>query len=106
MVRTAHNDYLTLKDFPDGELMGDRVLVRPDPVHETLAMIDHPNQRPHRGIVLRVGKGSFTKTGVRIPPAVEVGDKISFGPQAAQEVFLKDDYLLIVKEGSIFGVIT
>lgn len=106
--RTAHSHYLNWKDqetFPQGEMCQDKVLVRPDKVHSTLEIPDSPNHRPKSGEVLRVGPGRYTKKNKFIPSTVKPGDQILFGPQAVTEVFLKDDYLLIMKEENIFGIV-
>lgn len=108
MDRTAHNNYLnytSLDEFPKSELLADRILVRPEKYNDTIEVVDSPNCRPQKGEVLQVGQGKLTKKGVLIPLDVEPGDKIVFGPQAVTEVFLRDDYLLLMRESNVFGVV-
>lgn len=105
-MRTAHSNYLEYKsisEFPSGDLLQDRVLVEPER-HTIIDLIDSPNSKATKGVVLRVGRGAFNKKGVRIPLDVKVGDRIAFRPHGVVEVFLKGSKNLIVRENQISGV--
>lgn len=91
----------------------DRVIVKRIEVGEKMigsfVVPDVAKEKPQEGIVLAVGEGYITPTGV-LPIGVEEGDTIVFGKYSGTEVELeidgKPDLLLILKADEIMAVRT
>jgi chaperonin GroES len=82
-------------------LLGDRVLIEPaDPEEETSQGIIVPvgyQESPPEGVVVAVGNGY---DGIK--PAVQVGDKVSYGKTAGVKVEIDRRELLMMREQEIF----
>ena len=61
-------------------------------------------EKPDQGEVLAVGPGKCTDTGIR-EMAVRVGDIVLFGKYAGNEVKIKDQELVVMREDDIMGVV-
>ena len=87
----------------------DRVIVkRLDEEKKTASGIVIPDtaaEKPDQGEVMAVGKGKLSDEGVLVPLEVKVGDRILFGKYSGQEVRLKGDELLVMREEDILGVV-
>jgi len=91
--------------------ISDRVVVQRDDIQtKTLGGLILPTdatEKPHSGTVIAVGEGRYsTKTGVLIPTQVKEGDKVLFSKFGGQEVTVKGETYLILREEEIFAVIT
>ncbi len=86
----------------------DRVVVEPDPDHETtasgfiIAYDDTPNQL---GTVIQVGPGRTTKKNVVIPVDLQVGDRVMFIKGSGTAVTVEGQKLLLFKESEIIGTV-
>ncbi len=87
----------------------DRVIVkRLDEEKKTASGIVIPDtaaEKPDQGEVMAVGKGKLNDEGKLVPLDVKVGDRILFGKYSGQEVRLKGDELLVMREEDILGVV-
>ncbi|MGQ0656157.1 MAG: co-chaperone GroES [Betaproteobacteria bacterium] len=87
----------------------DRVIVkRLDEEKKTASGIVIPDtaaEKPDQGEVMAVGKGKINDEGKVVPLDVKVGDRILFGKYSGQEVRLKGDELLVMREEDILGVV-
>jgi chaperonin GroES len=86
----------------------DRVLVRPSEEEKQtsggIVLPDTARKRPQDGEVLAVGAGRVLDTGLRVPPAVKVGDTVLYLRYAAMEVSSEGEDLLLLEEDSILAV--
>jgi len=84
--------------------LADRVLVKPTAVEEkTISGIiipDSAKEKPLRGEVLAVGKGTKDEEMV-----VEVGNKVLFGKYAGTELEWEGEKYLIMKQSDILAII-
>ena len=87
----------------------DRVVVRRIEAEEKTAggiiIPDTAKEKPQEGEVIAVGPGARDENGKVNPPDVKAGDRILFGKWSGSEVRLDGEYLLIMKESDIMGVI-
>ena len=87
----------------------DRVIVkRLDEEKKTASGIVIPDtaaEKPDQGEVMSVGKGKRTDEGELVPLDVKVGDRVLFGKYSGQEVRLKGDELLVMREEDILGIV-
>jgi chaperonin GroES len=87
----------------------DRIIVkRLDEEKKTASGIVIPDtaaEKPDQGEVVAVGKGKLSEKGVLVPVDVKVGDRVLFGKYSGQEVRLKGDELLVMREEDIMGVV-
>jgi len=87
----------------------DRVIVkRLDEEKKTASGIVIPDtaaEKPDQGEVMAVGKGKTDDEGKLVPLDVKVGDRVLFGKYSGQEVRLKGDELLVMREEDILGVV-
>ncbi|MBP9791701.1 MAG: co-chaperone GroES [Rickettsiales bacterium] len=66
---------------------------------------DSAKEKPVKGKVMAVGKGSKDDKGNVIPLDVKVGDKVIFGKWSGTEVEIDGKKLLIMKESDIIGIL-
>lgn len=84
----------------------DRIIVTRIEVEEKVGSFYVPDQsqeKPAEGIVIAVGPGKYVD-GELQKPTVEVGDLVSFGKFAGQEVKIGFEQCLILREEDIFFV--
>ena len=63
-------------------------------------------ETPNSGIVVAVGKGRLsTETGVLLPMTVQEGDRVLFSRFGGQEVTVKEETYLVLREDEIFGIL-
>jgi chaperonin GroES len=67
---------------------------------------DSAKEKPVKGKVVAVGKGSKDDKGNIIPLDVKVGDKVIFGKWSGTEVEVDGKKLLIMKESDIIGILS
>jgi chaperonin GroES len=91
------------------EILGDRVLIRRlDSEKKSaggLVVLTGDNVHTPKGVVLKVGEGRTTKTGVVIPLTVKVDDTVMYYPQAGIKVALDGEELLVLREDEIYAVV-
>jgi len=84
--------------------LADRVLVEPMAAETQssggIIFPDTAKEKPQRGIVIAVGKG--TKED---PITVKVGDEVFFGKYGGTEVTIDNTDYLIMREADIFAII-
>ncbi len=89
---------------------GDRVLVRIEKAPEVNAAGLYVGRQARkeflqRGVIMKTGPGALSPEGVRLPLAVQAGERVIFNLYAAQEVRGLED-LLLVCESEIHAVKT
>ena len=87
--------------------ISDRVLVKRDEAQKkTLGGLYLPTdakEKPHSGTVLAVGEGRRAiETGELMPMTVKEGDKVLFSRFGGQEVTVKEETYLVLREEEIF----
>jgi chaperonin GroES len=86
----------------------DRVVVEPDPDHETtsagfiIAYDDTPTQL---GTVVLVGPGRTTKKNVVIPVDLQVGNRVMFVKGTGIAIAVDGRKLLLFKEDELIGTV-
>jgi chaperonin GroES len=66
---------------------------------------DSAQEKPSEGEVIAVGPGGRDDAGKLVPIDIKTGDRVLFGKWPGTEVKLDGEYLLIMKESDIMGVI-
>ena len=66
---------------------------------------DTAKEKPQEGEIIAVGPGARDETGKLITLDVKVGDHILFGKWSGTEVKIDCEYLLIMKESDVMGII-
>ena len=87
----------------------DRIIVRRDEAGEEksggIIIPDTAKEKPQRGTVIAAGSGTVRDGGTRIPLDVRVGDVILFGKYTSQEIKVKGEEYLIMREDEVLAVI-
>jgi len=86
----------------------DRVVVEPDPDHETTAsgfVIAYDDTPTRLGTVLLTGPGRTTKKNVVIPVDLQVGDRVMFIKGSGTAVTVDGRKLLLFKEDELIGTV-
>ena len=69
----------------------------------------HKQALTRQGVVLAVGPGRVTKTGVRVPVGIAVGDRVVYeqysGYDHQFDVFMEDSRLRLIKEEDVIGIL-
>jgi chaperonin GroES len=91
------------------EILGDRVLIRrlgsENKSAGGLVVLTGDSVHTPKGVVLKVGEGRTTKTGVVVPLSVNVDDTVMYYPQAGIKVALDGEELLVLREDEIYAVV-
>lgn len=86
------------------QMIGDRVLVKPDMIEEKttsgIYIPDTAKERPSRGEVISVGPGVKD-----VEMVVNVGDKVLFTKYGNSEITLNGQKHLIMKQNDILAII-
>ncbi|GGH26775.1 chaperonin GroES [Cribrihabitans marinus] len=86
----------------------DRVLVRriegDAKTSGGLIIPDSAKEKPQEGEIVAVGAGAKDVDGEHIVMDVKAGDRILFGRWSGTEIKLDGEYLMIMKENDILGV--
>jgi len=90
--------------------LGDRVLVKPDETEEQkssggIIIPDTAKEKPQRGEIVAVGKGTQDEDGKFTPLEVKKGDKVLYGKYSGSEVKIEGDEYMIMRESDILGII-
>ena len=84
--------------------LADRVLVRPAEAEQKTAsgiiIPDTATEKPQRGEVLAVGKGTKDHE-----MTVKVGDQVLYGKYSGTEIEIDGEKLMIMKESDIYAII-
>lgn len=84
--------------------LADRVLIEPAPAETTTAsgiiIPDSAKEKPQRGIVIAVGKGTKDE-----PTTVKVGETVLYGKYAGTELNIEGNDYLIMRESDILAII-
>lgn len=87
----------------------DRVAIKPiaqeDKTAGGIIIPDTAKEKPMKGEIVAVGKGSRDTNGNLIPLEVKVGDKVLYGKWGGTEVKLDGEEFIIMKESDIMGII-
>lgn len=85
--------------------LADRVLINPTPAEEvTMAGIiipDSAKEKPLKGVVLAAGNGTKDEEMV-----VKEGDTVLYGKYAGQEIEVKGEKYLIMRQSDILAIVT
>ena len=88
--------------------LADRVLVRPAEAEQKTAsgiiIPDTAKEKPQRGEVLAVGKGTKDHTKDH-EMTVKVGDNVLYGKYSGTEIEIDGEKLMIMKESDIYAII-
>jgi chaperonin GroES len=91
------------------EILGDRILVRRlDSENKSaggLVVLTDDSIMSPKAVVLKVGEGKTTVTGVVIPLTIQVNDTVMYNPQAGIKVALDGEELLVLREEDIYAVV-
>src|SRR3989338_7159176 len=92
------------------QLLGDRVLVRPEEaMKKTASGIIIPDtakqEKATRGVVLAVGPGRMNDDGKILPMSLRVGQKIYFNPGWESEIELDGEKLHLIHESDVKAII-
>jgi chaperonin GroES len=86
----------------------DRVVVEPDPDHETTAsgfVIAYDDNPTKLGTVILRGPGRVSKKNVTIPMDLQVGDRVMFVKGTGTAVTVEGRALLLFKEDELIGTV-
>lgn len=86
----------------------DRVVVEPDPDHETTAagfIIAYDDTPTRLGTVVLTGPGKITKKNVVIPLELQVGDRVMFFKDTGTAITVDGRALLLFKEDELIGTL-
>lgn len=86
----------------------DRVVVQPDPDHETTAsgfIIAYDDTPTRLGTVRLVGPGKVSKKNITIPMDLKVGDRVMFMKGTGTAVRVDGQDLLLFKEDELIGTV-
>jgi chaperonin GroES len=84
----------------------DRVVVEPDPDHETTEsgfVIAYDDDPTRFGTVLQVGPGRTTKKNIVVPVDLKIGDRVVFVKGTGIAVTVDGRALLLFKEDELIG---
>lgn len=92
------------------QLLGDRVLVRPEEaMKKTASGILIPDaakqEKATRGVVLAVGPGRMNDDGKVLPMSLKVGQKVYFNPGWESEIEVDDEKLHLIHESDVKAII-
>ena len=92
------------------QLLGDRVLVRPEEaMKKTASGILIPDaaqkEKATRGTVLAVGPGRMNDDGKVLPMSIRVGQKMYFNPGWESEIEVDDEKLHLIHESDVKAII-
>lgn len=92
------------------QLLGDRVLVRPDvvtpPTTESGIQIaeSHWYAPEVSGVVTALGDGPRAEDGTLLPHVVSVGDRVVFAAESGHELVVDGDRRIVLREDDLLAV--
>jgi chaperonin GroES len=91
------------------QALEDKVIIKVAIVEEKtesgLFIPDTATAVPDTGIVVAVGPGRTSSTGVLIPPSVKVGDTVIFEQRAAQRLEIEEQEYLVFLNDHILAIV-
>lgn len=91
------------------EPLYDRVLIKPyDSVDKSMFGIiipDTAKEKPILGTVVAIGKGKFTKEGVRLLPEVSKGDTVVFPKYSGAKTTIDNQDYQVLKMSEILAIL-
>jgi chaperonin GroES len=91
---TPLHDRLIVRRFDDGEQSVGGIIIP-----------DSAKEKPQRGKVLAIGRGTIRDDGSRQLPDVTEGDAILFGRYAGQDITIDGEDYLIMREDEVLAII-
>lgn len=91
-------------DIENLKMIGDRILVqRVDVVNKigSILLPDNAKEERTEGVVIKVGKGRYTESGMLIPMEIEVGKRVLFGAYSGHEVSINGEKYIVVRQDEI-----
>jgi chaperonin GroES len=88
------------------KVLGDRVLVKPDPEEESrggILLPDTAKEKPQRGTVIAVGEGRRLDDGKIIPPPVKVGDRVIFSKYGGTEIEDGGEEYMVLSSSDLYA---
>jgi len=88
--------------------IADRVVVEPDPDHETTAagfIIAYDDTPTRLGTVRLVGPGRVSKKNITIPMDLKAGDRVMFVKGTGTAVTVDGHALLLFREDDLIGTV-
>lgn len=89
--------------------LNDRILVqRVEKEQKTRGGIiipDSAKEKPAEAVVIAVGAGKRDKSGARVAPQVQAGDRVLFSKYSGTDVKLSGEDYLILREDDVLAVI-
>ena len=89
--------------------LGDNILVKPLEAEVKTAsgilLPDNAKEKPQIGQVMAIGTGLVTPEGKTLPMHVKVGQKVMYKKWGGDEVKVKSEEWMIVKQSDILAVI-
>ena len=88
--------------------LGDRVVVKAIEAEEKtkggIILPDTAKDKPQEGEVIAVGPGRVLDNGNRVPPEVQVGDRVLYSKYGGTEVKVDDVEYLVVRESDLLAI--
>lgn len=89
--------------------LADKLIVKRDEAEAVskggIVLPEVAKERPRKGKVLAVGRGTLNDNGTHTPPEVKVGDSVLFSAYAGQETECCGEKLLIMSESEVLAVV-
>ena len=89
--------------------LSDNVLIRPIGAETKTAsgilLPDNAREKPQMGLVMAIGTGSINDQGKLIPVNVKVGQKVMYKKWGGDEVKVKGEEWMIVKQNDILAIV-
>ena len=89
------------------EPLADRIVIKPVQEEQVLAsgivIPDTAKEKPQQGEIMAVGPGRRDEKGDRIPPDVQVGDRILYKKYTGQEIKIDQEDLIVLEEREILA---
>lgn len=99
---------MTPADIGYLRVRGDLVLVQPkQPASRSdggILLPDAAQPRPSEGVVIAVGEGQTTTTGVVVPTGLKYGDRVRFLEESWNPRIIRGKLLLLMRDVDILGV--
>jgi chaperonin GroES len=88
------------------KVLGDRVLVKPDPEEDRrggILLPDSAKEKPQRGTVVAVGEGRRLDSGEIVPPPLKVGDRVIYSKYGGTEIEDGGEEYMILGSSDIYA---
>ncbi len=89
--------------------LGDNILIKPleaeNKTPSGIVLPDSAKEKPQMGQVMSTGPGSINDQGKLIPVSVKVGQKVMYKKWGGDEIKVKGEEWMIVKQGDILAIV-